>query len=126
MVLETRLLALVWGSKVRGEGLGDSLGMGSERKQRQQQVSSYRTGDETKGILFQEKYAAAAFSLLVALGRAEMPAICNKATHCGRRLEREDLLQNPQKIGAAQQGRLPGLLCYRRRLQSFFSGKHAL
>lgn len=43
-----------WGRKARGDGLGDLLAMGSERKGRPQQVVCYRAGKETGELVLEE------------------------------------------------------------------------
>lgn len=43
-----------WGRKTRGDGLGDLLEMGSERKARPQQALCYRAGKETEELVLKE------------------------------------------------------------------------
>lgn len=43
-----------WGRKALGDGLGDLLEMGSERKARPQQALCYRAGKETEELVLEE------------------------------------------------------------------------
>lgn len=43
-----------WGRKAQGDGLGDLLAMGSERKERPQQVVRHRAGKDTGELVLEE------------------------------------------------------------------------
>lgn len=111
------------GRKVGGECLCDLLGMGSERKEKPQQVSCYRPGDATGGLDLkkQKEGCGSVVSKLIALARIALGVVSGallglgvgtKQRVGGQRLEGENLWDLQEKE-TEEQGRLPKVFCHR-------------
>lgn len=107
------------GRKVGGERLCDLLGMGSERKEKPQQVSCYRPGgtgsEEAEGgvwICSQQTHCSGKNSPWSCQWGSTGAGVGTKQRVGGQRLEGENLWDLQEKE-TEEQGRLPKVFCQR-------------